>query len=135
MASLKVYGKPYSANVTRVLITLAEKNVDDYQMVPIDLLTGGNKTPEYLKLQPFGQIPAFQDGDFTLYESRAIARYISDKYEGQGTALFGKTEREKALVNQWLEVESQNYNPCARKLCLNAFSRKSWTGDPPTKQS
>ncbi len=51
MASLKVYGKTYSANVTRVLITLAEKNVDDYQMVPIDLLTGANKTPEYLKLQ------------------------------------------------------------------------------------
>jgi len=44
-------------------------------------------------------------------ESRAIARYVSDKYEGQGTPLFGKTEKERALVNQWLEVESQNYNP------------------------
>jgi hypothetical protein len=57
MASLKVYGKAYSANVTRVLTTLAEKNVDDYQMVPIDLLTGANKTPEYLKLQVLAASP------------------------------------------------------------------------------
>jgi hypothetical protein len=58
MASLKVYGKAYSSNVTRVLTTLAEKNVDDYQMVPIDLLTGANKTPEYLKLQVLAASPA-----------------------------------------------------------------------------
>ncbi|CAK9269457.1 unnamed protein product [Sphagnum jensenii] len=130
MASLMVYGKAYSANVTRVLTTLAEKNVDDYQMVPIDLLTGANKTPEYLKLQPFGQIPAFQDGDFTLYESRAIARYISDKYEGQGTALFGKTVRDKALVNQWLEVESQNYNPCVWKIVFECVFSQMFEGRP-----
>ncbi len=57
MASLKVYGKAYSANVTRVLTTLAEKNVDDYQMVPIDIFTGANKTPEYLKLQVLAASP------------------------------------------------------------------------------
>jgi hypothetical protein len=51
MASLKVYGKAYSANVNRVLTTLAEKKVNDYQIVPIDLLTGANNTPEYRKLQ------------------------------------------------------------------------------------
>ena len=44
-------------------------------------------------------------------ESRAIARYISEKFEHQGTPLFGKTLKDRALVNQWLEVESQTYNP------------------------
>ena len=44
-------------------------------------------------------------------ESRAIARYISEKFEHQGTPLFGKTLEDRALVNQWLEVESHNYNP------------------------
>ncbi|KAH9573013.1 hypothetical protein CY35_02G183800 [Sphagnum magellanicum] len=158
MASLKVYGKAYSANVNRVLTTLAEKKVNDYQIVPIDLLTGANNTPSTASYRywpcphllspislvlkgtfkftvlhgdwPFGQIPAFQDGDFTLYESRAIARYISDKYEGQGTALFGKTEREKALVNQWLEVESQNYNPCAWTIAFECIFAQSFEGRP-----
>jgi hypothetical protein len=58
MASLKLYGKAYPASLTSVLTTLAEKNVDDYQMVPIDLLTGENKTPEYLKLQVLAASPA-----------------------------------------------------------------------------
>ncbi len=49
-------------------------------------------------------------------ESRAIARYVSDKYEGQGTPLLGKTEKERALVNQWLEVESQNYYPVVSSI-------------------
>jgi glutathione S-transferase len=51
-----------------------------------------------------------------MAESRAIARYISDKFESQGTPLFGKTAKDKALVNQWLEVESQNYNPCVSSI-------------------
>lgn len=42
--------------------------------------------------------------------SRAIARYISNKYEDQGTPLFGATFQERALVNQWCEVESQHFN-------------------------
>jgi len=56
-------------------------------------------------------------------ESRAIARYISEKFEHQGTPLFGKTFKDRALVNQWLEVESQNYNPpisgILREVVLN----------------
>jgi glutathione S-transferase len=44
-------------------------------------------------------------------ESRAIVRYLSEKYAGQGTPLLGKTVKDKALVSQWVEVESQNYNP------------------------
>jgi glutathione S-transferase len=67
---------------------------------------------------------------FTITESRAIARYISDKYEGQGIALFGKTEREKALVNQWLEVESQNYNPCAGKIVFECVFAQILQGRP-----
>ena len=49
-------------------------------------------------------------------ESRAIARYISEKFEDQGTPLFGKTLKDRALVNQWLEVESQNYNPAISSI-------------------
>jgi glutathione S-transferase len=40
-------------------------------------------------------------------------RYLAEKFEGQGTALLGKTPKERALVNQWWEVESQDFNPPA----------------------
>ena len=37
--------------------------------------------------------------------------YYAEKYAGQGTSLLGKTLEERALVEQWLEVEGQNFNP------------------------
>ena len=43
-------------------------------------------------------------------ESRAIIRYIASKYAKEGNKLAGTTLEEKARVEQWLEVESQNYN-------------------------
>lgn len=45
-------------------------------------------------------------------ESRAICRYICDKYTNQGNKrLFGTNPLEKASIDQWLEVEGQNFNP------------------------
>lgn len=42
-------------------------------------------------------------------ESKAIARYIANKYEGQGTPLFGTTPHETALAEQWLEIHSHHF--------------------------
>ncbi|KAK6115182.1 hypothetical protein DH2020_007451 [Rehmannia glutinosa] len=62
--------------------------------------------------QPFGQVPAFQDESITLFESRAISRYICNKYANQGNkGLYGTNPLEKASIDQWLEAEGQNFNP------------------------
>ncbi|CAN6455518.1 unnamed protein product [Victoria cruziana] len=108
--AVKVYGAAYASCARRVLACLIEKGVD-FEIIPVDLLTGEQKKPEFLQLQPFGMVPVIQDGDFTLYESRAIIRYYAQKYADQGTNLLGKTLEEKATVEQWLEVEGQNFNP------------------------
>jgi glutathione S-transferase len=48
---MKVYGMPYSTCTVRVLTTLAEKDEEGYEIVPIDLQVGAHKSPEFLKLQ------------------------------------------------------------------------------------
>ncbi|KAG8375237.1 hypothetical protein BUALT_Bualt10G0079400 [Buddleja alternifolia] len=106
---VKVYGPAYASS-KRVIACLIEKEIE-YEVVSIDLFKGENKTPEYLKLQPFGVLPVIQDGDFTLYESRAIMRYYAEKYKSQGTDLYGKTMEEKGLIDQWVEVEAHNFQP------------------------
>lgn len=110
MAPMKLYGLAMATCTARVLAGAYEKGIDDIQIEKVDLFSGAHKKPEFLALQPFGVIPVLQDGDLTLFESRAILRYLANKYEGQGTSLYGKTLEEKAKVEQWLEVESQNYN-------------------------
>ncbi|EOX93108.1 hypothetical protein QUC31_003978 [Theobroma cacao] len=120
---VKVYGPAY-ATPKRVLVCLIEKEVE-FETVPVDLLKGEHKDPEYLKLQPFGTVPVTQDGDYILYESRAILRYYAEKYKSQGTDLLGKTVEERGLVENWLEVEAQSYHPPIYTLTVQIlFSSK-----------
>jgi glutathione S-transferase len=114
--TLIVHGALYSTCTQRVLTTLEELNVEDYRLEAVDLAKGAHKSPDFLKLQPFGEVPVLQDGDLTIFESRAIVRYLSEKFAGQGTPLLGQTPKEKAVVSQWLEVESQNYNPAVAPI-------------------
>uniref|UniRef100_A0A0C9QRC5 glutathione transferase n=1 Tax=Wollemia nobilis TaxID=56998 RepID=A0A0C9QRC5_9CONI len=114
---VKVHGPPYSSSTRTVLACFVEKGID-FEIVPVDMLKGEQKKPEFLALQPFGKVPVIQDGDLTLFESRAIIRYYAEKYAGQGTSLLGKTLEERALVEQWLEVEGQNYNPHGYHLLM-----------------
>ncbi|KAL3845364.1 hypothetical protein ACJIZ3_002767 [Penstemon smallii] len=110
-APVKVYGPPLSTAVARVLATLLEKNVQ-FQLLPVNMAKGEHKKPEYLKIQPFGQVPAFEDESITLFESRAISKYVCDKYANQGNkGLFGTNPLEKASIDQWLEAEGQNFHP------------------------
>ncbi|CAK9876048.1 unnamed protein product [Sphagnum jensenii] len=111
---MKLYGIASSTCTGRVLLSLFEKEVEDFELLIVNVRKGEGKKSEYLKLQPFGLIPVLEDGDLTLYESRAIIRYIANKYEGQGTALYGKDIKERAKVDQWLEVEGQNFNSAIR---------------------
>ncbi|KAF8377758.1 hypothetical protein HHK36_031143 [Tetracentron sinense] len=122
---VKVYGSPISTAVSRVLVCLLEKEVQ-FKLISVNFSKGEHKKPDFLKLQPFGQVPAFQDEAITLFESRAICRYISEKYAKQGNkGLFGMGPLEKASIDQWLEAEGQSFNPPSSALVFQlAFAPK-----------
>lgn len=61
-----------------------------------------NKTPEFLKLNPFGKVPVLETPDGPVFESNAIARYIA-KLDPEG-GLLGISPYESALVEQWIDV-------------------------------
>ncbi|KAK4278091.1 hypothetical protein QN277_015983 [Acacia crassicarpa] len=111
---LTVYGAANAACPQRVLACLIEKGID-FELIHVDLNRGEHKSPDFLLRQPFGQVPMVEDGDFRLYESRAIIRYYAAKYADRGPDLLGKTLEERAMVDQWLEVEAHNFND----LCFN----------------
>jgi len=76
---LKFYDFKASPNCQRVKVVLEEKKIP-YEIVNIDLRAGAQKTPEYLKINPYGKVPAIADSDAVLYESCIINEYLEEKY-------------------------------------------------------
>lgn len=80
----------------RVLWALEEIG-QPYELVPTHFLTDAH-SPEYLKINPNGRIPALQDGDVVLFESLAINLYLARKYSPAG---WPKTVADEGRTYQW----------------------------------
>jgi len=76
---IKFYNFPLSSNSRKVRILLIEKGLE-FERVNIDLSKKEQKNPEYLKINPFGQVPALDDDGFILYDSTIINEYLEDEY-------------------------------------------------------
>ncbi|GKB26408.1 glutathione S-transferase F11 [Tanacetum coccineum] len=114
---VKVYGSIRAACPQRVMACLMEFDVD-FELIHVDLDSNEHKQPDFLQKQPFGQIPVIEDGDFRLFESRAIIRYYATKYGDKNPELYGTTLEEKALIDQWLEVEAHHFNEMIYTIVL-----------------
>jgi glutathione S-transferase len=115
---MKIYGNPMSTCTRKVLTTLAEKQAK-FEFVTVDFATRAHKKPDYLLHQPFGQVPVLEDGKFELYESRAIIRYLDETLPGQ--ALTPKEPRSRAIMEQWISVETSNLTPYAMTYVSEYF--------------
>lgn len=109
MVNVTVYGDFKATCTQRVLMLLEELNLK-YSLKKVDLMKEEHKTPELLKLNPFGKVPVIEYGDRVLFESRSILRYIA-KNNIDIEDYLGNTD-----TDLWLEVESQQFNPPASKI-------------------
>lgn len=79
---IKLHHAQYSRSL-RVRWLMEELGIE-YEIVPIDMSKGDHKTDEYRAINPFGLLPAFEDGDIKMFESGAILIYLMDKYGDGG---------------------------------------------------
>ncbi|KZO93299.1 glutathione S-transferase [Calocera viscosa TUFC12733] len=95
-----------------------------YAPIYLDFDQKEQKSPEFLKLNPNGRIPAIIDhenGDFVLWESNAILLYLVDRYD-KDHKLSAATEAEKALQNQWLFFQASGQGPYFGQFYFFNFS-------------
>ncbi|VAI93464.1 unnamed protein product [Triticum turgidum subsp. durum] len=116
-AKAKVFGPARSTCVARVLVCLEEVGAE-YELVHVHLPAGDHKAL-YFALQPFGQVPAFQDGDLILFESRAISRYVLRK--GASDLLRQRSLAEAAAVDAWLDAEAHNFDRAMSAITFQCF--------------
>ena len=97
---LKILGHPASSNVQKVLWCCGELALP-FERRDIAGPFGGNRTPEYLALNPNGLVPTIDDDGFVLWESNVIVRYLAAKH-GNGK-LYPADLRRRADAERWMD--------------------------------
>ena len=107
---MKLHDFPFSPNCRKVRAVAYEVGVR-FEPVWVDLLQGGSRTPAFLARNPNGRVPVLEDGDFVLWESVAIMRYLA-----AGTALLPTARRAAAEVDRWLAWQLAHLSPAMSKV-------------------
>lgn len=97
---LKVYGRPNSINVRKVLWMLEEVG-EKYERQDWGRGYKSTDEPEFRKINPVGVVPVIDDGAFRLRESHSIVRYLAEKH---GRAdLYPKALQARASTEAWMD--------------------------------
>ncbi|WP_048439519.1 glutathione S-transferase family protein [Caenimonas sp. SL110] len=111
---LRIWGRLSSINVRKVVLAA------QWLQVPFERIDAGHefgivKTPEYLAKNPNAMVPLIEDGEFSLWESNVIVRYLCAKHSAGG--LYPLSLQERFDAERWMDWQQTTLNPAGR----NAF--------------
>ncbi|WP_331611743.1 glutathione S-transferase family protein [Povalibacter sp.] len=102
----RLYDYLPSGNGYKARLVLKQLRID-YQLVEVDIINGGSRTPEFLAKNPNGRIPVLEvPGKGFLPESHAIVSYLAD-----GSELIPADAFERACMWQWMCFEQYHVEP------------------------
>ena len=110
---IKLYTFPLSTNSRKVRIALLEKGLE-FERINVDLSKREQKQPEYLKIHPFGQVPALDDEGFVVYDSTVINEYLEDEYPYP--PLMPKDSEGRARARMMEDFRDTHFNPPCVKI-------------------
>lgn len=112
---IKLYRYPLSGHSHRVELFMSLLGLP-VELIDVDLAAGAQKTPAFLEMNPFGQVPVIQDGDLTIADSNAILVYLAGRYADE--QWLPRDPERAAQVQGWLSVAAGlvAYGPAAARL-------------------
>ncbi|HEY8567509.1 MAG TPA: glutathione S-transferase family protein [Beijerinckiaceae bacterium] len=105
---LTLWGRLNSINVQKAVFALEEIGTP-YQRIDAGRGFGVNDTPEYGAMNPNRLVPVLKDGDFVLWESHAIVRYLAAKHPASG--LMPEDLQVRADADRWMDWMHTAFNP------------------------
>ncbi len=117
--AIRIHGFPLSGHSHRVELFASLTGIA-YEKVLVDLAAGEHKTPEFLTLNPAGQVPVIEDGDVVITDSNAILVYLARTYAPDW---LGANPVEEAEVQKFLTLAAGEiaFGPAAARL-INVFN-------------
>ncbi len=121
--SITLHGFQLSGHSHRAQLALSLMGLP-HQVVQVDLKNGAHKSPEFIKLNPFGQVPVLDDGGTTVFDSNAILVYLATRYDADRRWL-PRDPKGQADVQAWLSVAAGQiaFGPAAARL-ITVFGAK-----------
>lgn len=112
---MKLYYHPLSGHSHRARLFLSLLGIDA-DLIEVDLAAAAHKSLEFLKLNPFGQVPVLDDGGTIIPDSNAILVYLAKKHAVENW--LPEDPKGAAAVQRWLSVAAGEiaYGPCAARL-------------------
>ncbi|MBU3078748.1 glutathione S-transferase family protein [Sphingomonas quercus] len=119
---MKLHHHPLSGHSHRAALLASLLNVP-HELVEVDLKAGAHKRPEFLALNPFGQVPVLEDDGVVVADSNAILVYLAKK--AGRTDWLPEDPQGAAAVQRWLSVAAGEvaYGPAAARL-ITVFGAK-----------
>jgi len=128
---LKILGKASSINVRKVLWTCAEIGLvsgRDYEREDWGSGFRATDTPEFLRLNPNGLVPVLIDGDFVLWESNSICRYLANAHGRDD--LLPAEPKARAQVEHWMDWQATELNNAWRYVFMGLVRNSAAHADP-----
>jgi len=112
---LKIWGRISSINVRKVVFT-AQLLALPFERIDAGAAFGITKTPHYLERNPNALVPLLEDGDFTLWESNVIVRYLAAKSPEAG--LYPQELRARFDAERWMDWQQTTLNGAGREAFI-----------------
>jgi glutathione S-transferase len=106
---LKIWGRANSSNVMKVLFLCEELGIP-FERVDAGGAFGRTKDADYLAKNPNSLVPTIEDGDFVLWESNAIMRYLA-RTRAPGNPIYPSDPKTAADCDRWMDWQLSAVNP------------------------
>jgi glutathione S-transferase len=110
---IKLHTFHLSTNGRKVHMALEEAGAQ-YEIVPVNLMKGEQKNPDYLRLNPNGKVPTLVDNGLVMWESIAILLYMAEKFPA--AKLLPSAAQDRARAFQWLVWQPTTFGAPAATL-------------------
>ena len=111
---LKIWGRANSVNVQKVLWCLRELDLP-FERIDAGMAFGRTRDPDYLAMNPNSRVPTLVDGDYVLWESNSVMRYLALAYAPQ-SPIYPSSPKARAGVDRWLDWTLSTLQPVDRPV-------------------
>ena len=122
---LTIYGFDFSSPANKVRFAANAMGLK-YEYKRVNLLAGEQKSPEFLKLNPIGRVPAINDDGFSVFESAVIIKYLADK---NNSPLYPKDLKKRTTIDQWIDFANLHVATALARITFNRVMYKIFNAE------